>query len=80
MYPTAPYNGKPAPIHAGDIDAVDFSTVMLTSSGYAALTGGQAAAAAKPSAGPPATGLGSQLLAGAALVALLVYLDKRIAR
>jgi len=83
-FPSAPYNAKPAPVHTGDYDAVGFSTVLLTSSGYAALVGGgsgQAGAAAKP-AGPAVgqTGLRNQVVGiGVAALALL-YLDKRIAR
>lgn len=82
MFPSAPFNGKPAPIHTGDFDAVGYSTVFQTSSGLAALIGGsgQAGAAAKPAAGITQGGLGSQLVAIGALGALLLYLDHRIAR
>jgi hypothetical protein len=82
MFPFAPYNAKPAPIHSGDFDAVGFSTALLTSSGYAAIVGGsgQAGAAAKPAAGIAQGGLGSQLVAIGALGLLLLYLDHRIAR
>jgi hypothetical protein len=82
MFPSAPYNAKPAPIHAGDFDAIDFSTVLLTSSGYAMLAGGsgQTAAAAKPAAPFSSGGLASQLAGLAVVGALLLYLDKRIAR
>lgn len=82
MYPSAPYNAKPAPIHTGDFDAVGFSTALLTSSGYAALQGGsgQAGAAAKPAAGMPQAGLGSQVVAVGLLGLALLYIDHRIAR
>jgi hypothetical protein len=82
MMPSAPYNAKPAPIHSGDFDAVGFSSVFLTSSGYAALMGGsgQTGAAAKPAAGVQGHGIGSQLAAIGALGLALLYLDKRIAR
>ena len=82
MFPSVPYNSKPAPIHTGDFDAVGFSTAFLTSSGYAALVGGsgQAGAAAKPAAPIQSGGLGSQVVAIGALGLVLLYLDHRIAR
>lgn len=82
MFPSAPYNAKPAPIHSGDFDAVGFSTALLTSSGYAALVGGsgQTAAAAKPGTPFAASGLGGQLVAVGLLGLALLYLDHRIAR
>jgi hypothetical protein len=82
------YNGKPAPIHSGDFDAVGFSTVELTSSGFAALAGGQygssgqGASASKPIAGtiPSLGGLASPVVAFGLLAAAVYYLDRRIAR
>ena len=86
MFPSAPYNGKPAPIHSGDFDAVGYSTVFQTSSGLAALMSGQAGgsgqggAAAKPAAGIREGGLASQAVAIVLLGLGLLYLDHRIAR
>jgi hypothetical protein len=83
-FPSAPYNAKPAPVHTGDYDAVGFSTVFLTSSGFAALQGGasgQQGAAAKP-AGPAVgqTGLRNQAIGIGVAVLALLYLDQRIAK
>jgi hypothetical protein len=86
-WPTAALNGKPAPIHAGDFDAVGYSTVFQTSSGLAALQDGQIggsgqSAAAMRGTFPAVTagGLGSPIVALGALIVVLLYLDHRIAR
>lgn len=84
MYPTAALNGKPAPLHAGDFDAVSYSTVFQTSSGFAALQdgllggSGQSGAALRPPF-PQITkgGLASPLVAVMVLFAAVLYLDKR---
>jgi hypothetical protein len=80
-FPSAPYNAKPAPIHTGDFDAVGFSNVFLTSSGYASLVGGsgQQGAAAKPQAPIYSGGLGSQVAALVVIGAVFWYLEHRIA-
>ncbi len=87
MWPTAALNAKPAPLHAGDFDAVSYSTVFQTSSGYAALQdgfvggSGQGGAAVQGAfTGLSAGGLASPLIALGALVLVLLYLDRRIAR
>lgn len=81
--PSALYNSKPAPIHAGDFDGAGYSTVFQTSSGFAALAdgySGQSAAASK-SAVAFITGNRSSGIASFALLGLLLlYLDHRIAR
>ena len=85
-FPSTAFNGKPAPLHAGDFDAVGYSTVLQTSTGWGMLqdgASGQSGAAARrtgpaPSAG--SLGLRSPLIALAAVAAVLVYLDKRIAK
>lgn len=86
-WPTANLNGKPAPIHAGDFDAVSYSTVYQTSSGLAALQDGQIGGSGQSASAMRGTfpaltmgGLGSPIVALGALVLLLLYLDKRIAR
>jgi hypothetical protein len=83
MLPSAAYNAKPAPIHSGDFDAVGFSTAFMTSAGYGLLVdrgSGQSGAAAKPAAPFASGGLASQAAGLAVLVAVLYYVDKRIAR
>jgi hypothetical protein len=86
MWPTAALNGKPAPIHAGDFDAVSYSTVFQTSSGFAALQdgrvggSGQSGAALRPPFPSIAMGgLASPIVAFGALILALLYLDHRIA-
>ena len=86
-WPTAALNGKPAPIHAGDFDAVGYSTVFQTSSGLAALQDGRVGGSGQSAAAMRGTlpvftagGLQSPIVAVAALVAALLYLDHRIAR
>ena len=86
--PTASLNGKPAPIHVGDFDAVGYSTVFQTSSGFAALQdgrlggSGQSGAALVRGSFPAIAsgGMASPMVAIVALVAALLYLDHRIAR
>jgi hypothetical protein len=85
MWPTAALNAKPAPLHAGDFDAVGYSTVLQTSTGWGMLqdgSSGQAGAAARRSNPMALTegGLRSPLVAIAVVVAALLYLDHRIAR
>ncbi len=86
-WPTANLNGKPAPLHAGDFDAVSYSTVFQTSSGLAALQEGAVGASGQGAAKMRGTfpaltvgGLGSPIVAILVLGALLVYLDHRISR
>jgi len=69
MWPQAALNAKPAPLHAGDFDAVDYSTVLQTSSGWAMLQDGSSEG-----------GLRSPVIALLIVGAVLLYLDHRIAR
>jgi hypothetical protein len=87
MYPTAALNGKPAPLHAGDFDAVSYSTVFQTSSGFAALQdghiggSGQSGTALRASfPGIAQGGLASPLVAILILAGAVIYLDKRHAK
>ncbi len=86
MWPQAALNAKPAPLHAGDFDAVDYSTVLQTSSGWAMLqdgSSGQSGAAARSAAPAMAFtegGLRSPVIALLIVGAVLLYLDHRIAR